>query len=37
MAQAATAMEKWPKKQGDLFYTVYTVRKNILLFLKNPG
>lgn len=37
IAQPAIAMAKCPKKHGDLFYTVYTVKKNTFLFLKNPG
>lgn len=37
MTQAAMAIAKWPKKQGDLFSTVSTVRKKTRLFLKNPG
>ena len=37
IAHAEIAIKKWPRKHGDLFYTVYTVKKNIFLLLKKPG
>lgn len=37
IAHAVITMAKWPRKHGDLFSTVYTVKKNTLLFLKKPG
>lgn len=37
IAQAVIAIAKCPKKHGDLFSTVYTVKKNTRLFLKKPG
>lgn len=37
IAQAVIAIAKCPKKHGDLFYTVYEVKKKTFLPLKNPG